>query len=527
MVCVHGGGEALEHGELQRVSQGPLNPAIEGAFVLAGNWRDTITEICVTVVGKDVDAIRRARAAAEADADLVELRMDSMERPDPAAALAGRRKPAIVTCRPTREGGMFAGAEEERLRILWNAHEAGAEFVDVEVDASVRPLIEARAGRGVVVSKHDFAGTPADAAEVMNRLRAAGGDVAKLAARTETFSDLTMLLSLARPDRHSIVIGMGATGLITRVLAGRFGSRWTYAGDEVAPGQIPVERLLHEYRFRRIRPDADVYVLLGRPAAHSLSPAMHNAGFGALDMNAAYVPIEARDLREFRSFADAAGIRGASVTIPFKRDVMSIIDELSPVAAEAGAVNTITRRDGRWIGANTDADGFLEPLRRRMPALEGLRATILGAGGAARAVALALGRHGASVTIAARRASEARDIAKAVGATVAGWPAPAGSWDVLVNATPVGSKAQEGTPYSGPLDGRLVYDLVYDPDPTPLMRAAQNAGCAVIGGLEMLVAQAERQFELWTGRRPPEGLFAQAAAGAMKSRVESAAAVAR
>ncbi len=245
---------------------------------------------------------------------------------------------------------------------------------------------------------------------------------------------------------------------------------------------------------------------------------MHNAGFAALDMNAAYVPIETRDLREFRAFAAAAGIRGASVTIPFKRDVMSIVDELSPIAAEVGAVNTLALRDGRWIGTNTDADGFLEPLRRRIPSLDGLRATILGAGGAARAVGLALARRGVRIAIAARRAPEAQAVAAAVGAGVAAWPPPRQSWDLLINATPVGSRTETGTPFPGPFDGRIVYDLVYDPDPTPLMRAAEDAGCSTIGGLEMLVAQAERQFEIWTGRRPPQGLFAEAAATAIKNR---------
>src|SRR6516165_5115953 len=107
-----------------------------------------MTQICATVIGKDVEAIRHARAAVEADADLVELRLDSMDRPDPAGALEGRRKPAIVTCRPLREGGMFGGTEEERLRILRDAHALGAEFIDVEWDADFRSLVDARGGRG-------------------------------------------------------------------------------------------------------------------------------------------------------------------------------------------------------------------------------------------------------------------------------------------------------------------------------------------------------------------------------------------
>jgi 3-dehydroquinate dehydratase/shikimate dehydrogenase len=478
-----------------------------------------MAQLCITVIGKDSEAIRQARVAAEDTADLVELRLDSMTSPDPEAALAGRRKPAIVTCRPAREGGMFDGSEEERLRILQRAQSLGAEFIDIEWDIRAEPFVAARGGKGVIVSRHDFQGVPDDLPALLQRLRATGAEVAKVAVTVERASDLRTLLENARPGDGSVLIGMGRAGLATRVLAARFGSRWTYAGNGVAPGQVSATRLLEEFHFRRIRPDAAVYVLLGRPAADSLSPAMHNAGFAALALNAVYVPIESRDIDGFRQVAGMIGMGGASVTIPFKRDVMPLLDETAPTAAEAGAVNTIAIRDGRWIGMNTDADGFLEPLRRRLPDLAGVRAMILGAGGAARGVGLALRREGAKVAISARRPEAAELVAHDIGAAVAPWPPPSASWDLLVNATPAGSGAhRDETPFSGPFDGRLVYDLIYDPDPTRLMRAAESSGCAAIGGLEMLVAQAERQFEIWTGQRPPVGLFAEAARHALATR---------
>lgn len=478
-----------------------------------------MAQLCITVIGTDSDAIRRAREAAEVTADLVELRLDSMTSPDPEAALAGRSKPAIVTCRPVREGGMFTGSEEERLRILSRAQALGAEFIDIEWDIRAEPFVAARGGKGVIVSRHDFQGVPDDLPALLERLRAAGGEVAKVAVTVERAADLRKLLENVRPGDGSVLIGMGRAGLATRVLAGRFGSRWTYAGNGVAPGQVSAARLLEEFKFRRIRPDAAVYVLLGRPAADSLSPAMHNAGFAALGLNAVYVPIESRDVDDFREFAGLIGMAGASVTIPFKRDVIPLLDETASTAAAAGAVNTIAIRDGRWIGMNTDADGFLEPLSRRLPDLAGLRAVILGAGGAARGVGLALRLEGAHVAVSARRPAASRLVAQAIGAAGAPWPPPPGSWDLLVNATPVGSGAHRAeTPFSGPFDGRLVYDLIYDPDPTLLMRAAEASGCPVIGGLEMLVAQAERQFEIWTGQRPPTGLFLEAAANARHNR---------
>jgi len=479
-----------------------------------------VAELCITVIGRTADEIRRARTAAEADADLVELRLDSMERPDAAAALEGRRKPAIVTCRPLREGGMFEGAEEERLRVLSEAQARGAEYVDLEWDAVQTPVMKESGGRGVIVSRHVFDCTPRNAGQMLDHLRAQGGEVAKLAVMTEKLADLRTLLHAVRPDRSSILIGMGSGGAATRVLAARYGSRWTYAGNRVAPGQLPASRLIDEFRFRRIRPDAAVYGVLGRPVSRSLSPAMHNAGFAALGLNAAYVPFETRDLEDLRPFAAEIGLRGLSVTIPFKQEVMALLDEAAPGAQAAGAVNTIAIRNGRWIGSNTDADGFLEPLRSRRIDLRGLRVVILGAGGAARGVGMALAREGAHVAISARRADAAERVARDIGGRATTWPPPARWWDLLVNATPVGSRALPGTPFEGALDGRLVYDLVYDPDPTELMARAAAEGVETIGGLAMLVAQAERQFEIWTGQRPPAGLFAEAAASAIRNRTE-------
>src|SRR6186713_930180 len=159
-----------------------------------------MSELCITVIGKDSDAIRRAREAAEVTADLVELRLDSMTAPDPDAALADRRKPAIVTCRPLREGGMFDGSEEERLRILGRAQALGAEFIDIEWDIRAEPFVAARGGKGVIVSRHDFQGVPDDLPDLLRRLRATGGEVAKVAVTVERASDLQRLLENARPD---------------------------------------------------------------------------------------------------------------------------------------------------------------------------------------------------------------------------------------------------------------------------------------------------------------------------------------
>jgi len=465
-----------------------------------------------------MDEVRRARDAAPG-ADLVEVRLDGVNRPDPVAALEGRRRPVIVTCRPKWEGGAFDGSEDERRELLLAASAAGAEFVDIELAAAFAPeIVRLRRGRGVIVSIHRFGGQAGDLQEQTRAQRSTGAEVVKLAVEVDSLTATLPLFELgvrmqeeATDGQGHVLIAMGARGAHTRVLAARLRNRWTYAGDGIAPGQLPPGRLLDEFMFRRIQPDADLYAVVGAPVAHSLSPAMHNAGFARAGLNAAYVALEARDADDFVAFARSIGLRGASVTAPFKVAMLERVDDCDPVARRVGALNTVVIRDGRWIGANTDLAGFVTPLKGRM-ALRGTRAAVLGAGGAARAVAAALKREGARVSICARRANQARAVALKIGVDTGPFPPAPGTWDVLVNATASGSQPGDLSPMHGiALDGEIVFDLTYSPEITPLIAQARAAGCWTIGGIEMLIGQAERQFELWTGAAPPPGLFRAAA----------------
>ena len=274
----------------------------------------SVADLCITVIGRDADAIRQERIAAEADADLVELRLDAMTQPDAAAALRGRTKPAIVTCRPLREGGMFDGPEEDRMRVLADAHAHGAEFIDVEWDADVTAPVD---GGAAGPRRHRVAARlrlHAAQCRVDDGPPAGTGRGNRQARRHERARrrSADAARRRVRADGSSILIGMGRT-------AARRRACWPDGSDRagrmraigVAPGQLPASRLLDEFRFRRIRPDAAVYGVLGRPVVHSLSPAMHNAGFAALGLNAVYVPIETRDLDELRAFAADVGLRGA------------------------------------------------------------------------------------------------------------------------------------------------------------------------------------------------------------------------
>jgi len=476
--------------------------------------------LCVTVAAKTIEELRRQRDEAAGVADLVELRLDALDRPDVDGALSGRRTPVIITCRPSRERGGFEGDESTRLGLLMAAADRGADFVDVEWQSDFGPILSRRGGKGVVLSLHDFERVPADLSGHYRAMRSTGAQVVKLAVTPRSLAETADLASIGRADggREQVsLVGMGPAGLPSRVLAARFGCCWTYAGEGVAPGQLPAARLLHEFRFRSLTAETAVYGVVGRPISHSISPILHNAAFGERGVDAVFLPLEASDAEDFVAFARDLGVSGASVTAPFKVDLLGRVDAVDELSRRAGALNTLRMSGGCWEGRNTDVPGFLAPLEGKVR-LEGARVSILGAGGAARAVALASAGRGARVTVHARRLEAAREVAALCGGKV-GDPVPAGSeWDVLVNATPVGTHTEGGgrraeggaggmpVPAAA-LRGGLVYDLVYNPSPTALLEAAAAAGCQVLGGLDMLVAQAALQFEWWTGLEAPRGVM--------------------
>jgi 3-dehydroquinate dehydratase/shikimate dehydrogenase len=470
--------------------------------------------LCVTVAGPDMTALRSQRdEAAALGADLVELRLDLVSEPDVAAALEDRRTPVIVTCRPQWEGGGFGGSEIERLAILRAGLDQGAEYVDVEFKAGFDDLIRSTRGRRIVLSMHDFEGVPGDLPARVRAMRASGAEVVKVAVLARTLWDNLSLLELRDPASRSVFVGMGPSGLPSRLLPAHFGSHWTYAGDGHAPGQVPADRMLNEFRFREITERTAVYGIVGYPLAHSISPSMHNAAFRAAGVDAVYVPMPAASADDFLEFAKGLHVRGASVTIPYKIDLFQRADAADEVSTQVGAVNTLKRHQTKWLGRNTDVSGFLAPLRGRVQ-LRGLRAAVLGAGGAARGVAVALSTSGAEVSVYSRNAERAGAVSRLIGRKPTGLPLPAPkSWDLLVNATPVGTHPDiDRSPFPAEaFDGRIAYDLVYNPPQTQFLKDAAAAGCEVIGGLDMLVAQAEDQSEWWTGRRPPAGLMREAA----------------
>jgi 3-dehydroquinate dehydratase / shikimate dehydrogenase len=478
--------------------------------------------LCETVTGTTMRELIGARDSATAG-DMVELRLDGVRDVDVAGALQGRRVPVVVTCRAAWEGGRFDGSEEERRGILRTALDLGAEFVDVEWRAGFDDLI-ARDPARVVVSFHDFTGMPGGLDDRVAAMRRTGAGIIKVAYAARTLCD-TLPLRAIGEQGQAVVIGMGEPGVPSRLLAARYHSRWTFAGQAVAPGQMPALRMRDSFRFRTVGAATRLFGVVSRTAMHSLSPVMHNAAFAAAGLDAVYVPLTTDDFADFLAYAEAMGFEGASVTIPFKLEALRAASVHEPIAVAVGAANTLRRlrQDSylsrTWEATNTDVDGFLAPLDPLFQTgLSGIRASVLGAGGSARAVVAALTSRGAQVSVHARRPEQAAEVAHVFGAAAAALPPRAGSWDLLVNCTPLGgaNRRHESPMANEPLDGRAVYDLTYGDGDSALVADARRAGCVTLDGLPMLIAQAERQFEWWTGQRPVPGVMRAAAFNALR-----------
>jgi len=464
-------------------------------------------KLVATLADLTADALPAARAAALHWADLVEFRLDRLPALPLPAIVGEAASRAVVTMRPVREGGLFEGEEPIRERRLREALALGAAFVDIEWDAAFGDAMIAGYPGRVVLSRHDFAGMPPDLPGLVREMAARRPAVVKLAVTPGRSSDQLALRGAAAAVAGTpvVLIAMGAVGLPSRILAGRFGSCWTYAGAAIAPGQVPPDVMRTRYRVGQHTADTLVFGVAGRPVGHSLSPTLHNAALRALGIDGVYVPLEASTLDDLLSTAEALDVRGLSVTAPFKLAALACASSADPLARRLGAANTLTwtAEDG-WVARNTDVEGFLHPLRPRVQ-LGGARVAVLGAGGAARAVVAGLHAEGAQVRVHARRQDQAASLVP-LGATVGEWPPAAGTWDILVNTTPVGtSPTVEDSPIDAGLlaGGGLVYDLVYNPGRTRLLREAAAAGCETLGGLEMLIAQAAVQVATWFPVDPP------------------------
>jgi 3-dehydroquinate dehydratase/shikimate dehydrogenase len=483
------------------------------------------TRICVTI--KETSTAQAVLAAKLASpwADLVEFRADYIHDLSIRALLEQKPCPTLFTLRGRQEGGEYAGSDSDRYEAWAEAVRCGADYVDVEFSAVRKELPPGVPSQRAVLSHHNFEGTPLSLESLAREMAATGAEVLKIATTARALTDnliIFQLLEFAKRESLNIcALAMGCKGIPSRILGPLRGSWMTFAslpgGEPTAEGQIPADLLVERYRARQLGPEPKLYGVVGKPLAHSLSPHIHNAVFAARGNDALFLPLEASSFEDFLNLQASLQLEGASVTIPYKGDAFASVESRSPSASETGAVNTLVRREGGWHGDNTDVDGFIDPLKRRVQ-LRNLRALVLGAGGAARAVICGLRREGAAVTISARSPVKARDLAGAFGVGFCEWEklAPL-QWDLLVNATPVGMHPNlDATPMPADhLTGPWVYDLIYNPVETRLLREAGRQGCRTIAGAEMFLGQARAQQNLWDPSPIPPNVMERAVSEAL------------
>jgi len=487
-----------------------------------------VDKLCVSIqAGSPAELVERARAAL-ADAKFLELRLDSL--PKPAAALPnvkefldGHREVTIIaTCRRKEHGGGFKGSLKAEMEILAEAAKAGCQIVDLEVEsaeeAAPRQLDRLRdelraAGTALLVSYHDFTRTKG-LEQAADRIEAFQPDFVKVVSTARSLADNLAVLKLIE-DRslssHVVGIAMGEEGLVSRVLGPRAGAAFTFAsfadGDETAPGQVSARTLRDLYRVEQLDYATRIFGVAGNPISHSLSPLMHATAFRRENVNAVLLPLKVRALDDLLTLVRELPLGGVAVTMPLKQEVLPHLANMDPLTAKIGACNTLrTGADGKLYGFNTDVAGVIRPLEKRLK-LQGARIAVVGAGGAARAAVFGLVDQGAEVFVVNVIHEQAVALARKAKAKVLKHEQFAkSSFDVLINATPCGMAGnKQPLPIAeNELNAGLVFDMVYNPLETPLLKLAKERGIPVISGMEMFVQQGARQFEIWTGKPAPE-----------------------
>ncbi len=521
-----------------------------------------MTMLCVPIMIPQPDAVphalHRAEEAKKSGANLVEWRVDTLigspEGIEAISQLCGESPlPCLITCRSREEGGSYEQDDVTYAELFETITEMSINsgspprYLDVEwrrfarsevVRTALQNLKETQADRDLsttlIFSSHDFQGRPPT---LMKHIAAMANeplcDVIKVAWMARSLRDnLEAFELLQTRTKPMIALCMGDCGLMSRVLAPKFGGLLTFAtdarGDESAPGQPTLDDLKNLYRFSSLNPETKIYGIIGWPVTHSRSPQVHNAGFHLIGHDGVYLPLPIPP--EWEHFKATVGelidspflnFRGASVTIPHKEHLVRFLEErggrLDHLSKQIGAANTlIVGATGAIGGWNTDGSAAVETLIEGMgisqEALSEKSVAILGAGGVARSIAGSLIECGCSITIFNRNHQRAEQLVMdlnspliTVGETDQLADAP---FNLIINCTSIGMEngpAPEKSPLEVlagrpvPVDFQSVYfDTIYTPQQTPFLRHAEEQGATAISGLEMFRRQAAKQFALWT-----------------------------
>ncbi|KAF7022469.1 hypothetical protein CFC21_035215 [Triticum aestivum] len=506
-----------------------------------------MTLLCVPLVGRTVEGMKiDAAAAAAAGGDLVEIRLDYIEgfrpREDLPRLLHSCPLPVLVTYRPNWEGGRYDGDDATRFETLCLAMELGVDYVDIELKVADK-FVDFLSGNKpdkckLIVSSHNYESTPSceELANLVARIQEVGADIVKVATTATDIVDVSRMFQvMVHCQVPMIGLVMSERGLMSRVLSPKFGGYLTFgildATKTSASGQPTLEELLDIYNIRCIGPDTKVLGLIANPVKQSKSPILHNKCLQSVGYNAVYLPLLADDLARFLDTYSSPDFSGFSCSLPFKVDAVHCCHEHDAVAKSIGAINTIVRKsDGKLVGYNTDYIGAISAIEdgigglgskdAAMSPLSGRLIVVVGAGGAAKAIAYGAKKKGARVVVANRTYEKAVTLANAVGgqalrlADLENFRPEEGT--ILANATSLGMYPNvDGTPV--PKKALRFYDVVFDavyaPKVTRLLREAKEHGVKVVSGVEMFVRQAMGQFEHFTGGiEAPESLMREIAA---------------
>jgi 3-dehydroquinate dehydratase/shikimate dehydrogenase len=499
-----------------------------------------LPRVCVAVTGSDpADMFDKAETLVRENT-FMEFRLDYLSKPALAVPKIKRffdlhpHVVAIATCRRALNGGKFRGSVASQLELLSKAAANGCQIIDLELQSAVKcgpeQVRRLRHRSSLILSFHDFKATR-NLEQTLEKMVVYPADFYKIVTTATTLSDnVTMMKFLERKsDKHSLVgLCMGEQGIISRVLGLRAGSAFTFAAvsseEATGAGQVTAQDLRAIYRIEQVDAATRVYGVGGDPVAHSLSPAIMNAAMRRENVNAVYLALHAKTLKDLLTCVRDIPIHGVSVTMPYKEAIVAQLDNTDAQTTKIGACNTVVRaQDNKLYGFNTDSAGIVRPLEQRL-SLESAKILVLGAGGAARAAVFGLKERGAEVYILNRTPGPAQKLARSARARVLKkTDLKKVAFDVIINATPVGmGNGRESPLKEKDLNSRYVFDMIYDPPETPLVKIARAKGIQVIPGLEMFVHQAARQFEIWTGKPAPWGEMLRVVTLAMQERASRA-----
>jgi len=456
---------------------------------------------------------------AENGVKLVELRLDFIGRAvNLGRLLNDRPTPVLVAVRRREDGGRWMGSEADRRMLLRSAIVAGVEYVDLEAD--IAGEIPRYGNTKRVVSFHDFNSTPDNLEELHAAMAAEDADIVKIATMATTFADNVRMIELVKNAKvPTIGICMGEIGMMTRILASRVGSPFTYAtysaDRKLAPGQLNYKVMHDLYRYDEIDEETELFGVVADPVAHSHSPLIHNRAFCHSELNARYLPfrVPPDDLNSFIDACPKLGIHGISITIPHKERALDYCTQAEASATGIGAINTMIFHENDRLGYNTDYRAAMDCINAAYQTGEGQvshqgrRVLILGAGGVSRAIAWGLKQRGADITITSRTIERANVLAHELGTRVVPWEERHDqNTQMLVNGTPVGMHPNvDQSPFDKAAINQfmLVFDTVYNPENTLLIKHAREVHAKLITGVDMFVRQAAYQYKLFTGRDAP------------------------